>query len=101
MRAPKLDKTVLQKALSSKPTDGVYSNCLPLEKPACHREANCRVTQMHHSHNTPPNSDRLSLTLRGGTSNSIGTIATPHHPNKAQQCHLAGTEVIEVIKRST
>ena len=91
---------LLQKALSSKPTDWI-SNRLPLENPACHREANCRITEMHHPHKAPSQSDRLSLTLRGGTSNSIGTITTRYESQQGTTVPFTGTEVIEVIEEVT
>jgi hypothetical protein len=39
---PSPEKTVLQKSLRPKPCDGVDYR-LPLENPAGHREANCRI----------------------------------------------------------
>ena len=44
-----------------------YRNCLPLEQPAGHRKANCRVAQVHYFHRHPPLRFDL-LPFRGGTS---------------------------------
>ncbi len=64
VRAPKLGKSLLQKALRPEPDDRVYDwHCLPPEYPAGHRKANCRIAQMHHSHKPPPGS--ASGSLRG------------------------------------
>src|SRR5579871_5383819 len=58
----------LQKALRPEPCNWVsYRLCLPPENPAGHRKANCRITQVHHSHKTPPNPARSVFTFRGGT----------------------------------
>lgn len=67
-RARALRGSCLQKALRPELRHWVrYGNCLPLEQPAGHRKANCRVAQMHDFHRRPP--VRLDLfTLRGGTS---------------------------------
>jgi len=55
VRAPELSRTLLQKALRPKTGNGVYDwQCLPSENPTGHRKAYCRITQMHHSHITPP-----------------------------------------------
>ena len=67
-RARALRGSCLQEALRPELRHWVrYGNCLPLEQPAGHRKANCRVAQMHDFHRRPP--VRLDLfTLRGGTS---------------------------------
>lgn len=44
----------------------------------------------------PPTIRISFLILRGGILNSMGTIATRRHTNKAQACYGSGTEVIEV-----
>ena len=54
VRAPKPDSSLLQEPLRPEPGYGINRHGLTLEEPAGHRKANCRVTQMHHSHNTPP-----------------------------------------------
>jgi hypothetical protein len=51
-------KPFLQKALGTKLSHRI-DNWLPFENPASHREANCRVTEMHYSHNHPQNSDQV------------------------------------------
>ena len=59
VRAPKLWRSVLQKALRPEPHNRVdYWQCLPPEYPTGHRKADCRITQMHHSH-TPPSPARF------------------------------------------
>ena len=50
---PSPEKTVLQKSLRPKPCDWVDYR-LPLENPAGHREAKCRIEQMHLPHRHPP-----------------------------------------------
>jgi len=54
VRAPKPEQTDLQKPLRTKTLNRIYCKCLPLEEPAGHRKANCRVTKMNHSHTRPP-----------------------------------------------
>jgi len=61
VRAPWLGN-VLQKSLWSKTCNRVY-HCwlsLPPEYPAGHRKADCRITQMHHSHKSPPSGPFMS-----------------------------------------
>ncbi|HEX3818940.1 MAG TPA: hypothetical protein VHW45_01340 [Candidatus Sulfotelmatobacter sp.] len=71
VRAPKLGENPLQKALRTKPADWIgYGHRLPLKNPSCHREAYCRITQVHHSHKTLP--VRL-ITIRGGTSTNLSS----------------------------
>ena len=94
-------KTVLQKALRPKTSNWV-DDCLPLEDPASHRKANCRVAKMHHFHIHPQSDRPVSSSGEIPTSSSIGTIATRDRVNKAHQCHGSGTEVIgrsEVLGR--
>ena len=58
----------LQKSLRPEARHRVcYGNCLPLEQPASHRKANCRVAQVHYFHRHPPLRFDLSP-FRGGTS---------------------------------
>ena len=96
---PKPWRCVLQKALRPEPRDWVnHWRSFPPENPAGHRKANCCIAQMHHPHKTPPSRDRFLIVRGGTTTDSIGTITTPHHASKAQPCYGSGTEVIGVIR---
>jgi hypothetical protein len=92
VRAPKPGKIELQQTVRTETCHRIYNrHRLPPENPTGHREANCRIAQMHQSHKSPP------TTRTSGEKqplNSIGTIATPGRANKAHRCHLNGTEVI-------
>jgi hypothetical protein len=71
VRAPELFEKRLQKALRPKTGNRVYDwQCLPPEDPTGHRKAYCRIAEMHHSHNTPPN-PADSFTSRGGTTPTL------------------------------
>jgi hypothetical protein len=76
VRAPELQESLLEQALRPETDHGVYNrHCLPPKNPTGHRKANCRITEMHHSHNTPP-TPAVSFTSKGRNfTNSIGTIA--------------------------
>ena len=77
---PSPEKAVLQKSLRPKPCDWVDYR-LPFKNPTGHREAKCRIEQMHLSHRHPPIWIDTSLILRGGTNYNLYR----HNSNRAER----------------